>query len=89
MLDFSLSSTNNDRINRWGNVYVKEYTYNDGASHRIKNVPRSDAIVKRYKNKRSNTRATKPQSASSYTHNRMYKNIIEKCLKNEQEISLH
>ena len=32
------------------------------------NVPTSDAIVNSHKNKRSNTNATKPQSASSYTN---------------------
>lgn len=41
-------------------------TYSAGASHRIIKVPSSDAIVNNHKNKRSNTSATKPQSASSY-----------------------
>lgn len=40
-------------------------TYSDGASHRIRKVPSSDASVNKYKNRRSNTKATKPQSASS------------------------
>lgn len=40
-------------------------THKAGASQRIENVPKSDAVVKSHKNKRSNTMATNPQSWSS------------------------
>lgn len=48
-----------------GKSFLNAYTYKAGASQRIENVPKSDAVVKSHKNKRSNTMATNPQSWSS------------------------
>lgn len=55
-------------------------THKAGASHRIENVPKSDAAVKSQRNSRSRTIATKPQSWSSWKIIFMVKNYSREIL---------
>lgn len=52
-------------------------SYRDGASHKITNVPRTEAVINSHKNNRSNTIATNPQSWSSYKCSKNTRNKIQ------------